>query len=262
MTHTAHEHSLRTRQYANDANLSARISLHRRFSVSHESWYAWLLRQMNLSGNPRIVDIGCGNAGLWQSSVGLLPPLSAILCDFSLGMLKAAERAVAEGPMSFPLVQAHAAKLPFPDRMFDLALANHMLYHVQEVDHALEELHRVLRVNGALYASTNGIAHLQELDAVATAVGLATFGDHAHSFSLSSGPKHLAQLFQDVTVVRYPNHLEVTDAQAALDYLSSAVEPTPSQSRQVLSLVQGEIQMRGYFRVTIESGLIAARRAA
>jgi ubiquinone/menaquinone biosynthesis C-methylase UbiE len=262
MTRTAPEHSLRTRQYADDANLSARISLHRRFSVSREPWYGWLFRQMDLSGNPRIVDIGCGNAGFWQSAVGLLPSLSAILCDFSLGMLKAAGRAVAQTPMSFPLVQAHAAKLPFPDCMFDLALANHMLYHVQEVDHALEELHRILRANGVLYASTNGPAHLRELDAVATAVGLATCGDHAQNFSLSSGPKHLARLFQDVSVVRYPNHLEVTDAQAALEYLSSAAEPTPSQSRQLLGLVQGEIQMRGYFGVTIESGLIAARRAA
>jgi ubiquinone/menaquinone biosynthesis C-methylase UbiE len=164
--------------------------------------------------------------------------------------------------MTLVLLQANAASLPFCDRVFDVVLANHMLYHIEEVDHALEELHRVLTANGMLYASTNGPAHLRELDAVATSVGVSTLGDLTEKFGLGSGSKRIARLFHDVTVARYPNQLKVTDAQAVLDYIASVGEPTPSQSRALLGRVHREIQERGYFGVTIESGLISARRAA
>ncbi len=262
MTNSESEHSLRTRQYADDANLSRRISLHRRFSVNREPWYSWLFGQLDLSGEPQVVDVGCGNGGLWHVNQGRLPPLRATLCDFSEGMLIAASRAVDLGSGAFTLVQAHAAKLPFVDGSFDVVLANHMLYHVQQVDQAVEELHRVLRADGLLCASTNGPTHLRELDSVAAAVGLATLGDHSEVFSLSSGPDRLARLFRDVKVIRYPNRLEVTDAHAAVDYIASTAEPTPSQSGELLRLVQARIEARGHFRVTIESGLITGRRAA
>ncbi len=54
-------------------------------------------------------------------------------------------------------------ELHFGDGEFDCAVAAWMLYHVPEVDRALDELARVLRPGGALVAVTNFEDHLAEL---------------------------------------------------------------------------------------------------
>lgn len=53
--------------------------------------------------------------------------------------------------------------LPFEDGSFDCAVAAWMLYHVHDVERALDELARVLRPGGRLVAVTNFSDHLQEL---------------------------------------------------------------------------------------------------
>lgn len=53
--------------------------------------------------------------------------------------------------------------LPFPDASFDCVVAAWMLYHVPDIDRALDELVRVLRPGGRLVAVTNHRDHLQEL---------------------------------------------------------------------------------------------------
>lgn len=53
--------------------------------------------------------------------------------------------------------------LPFDDGEFDCAVAAWMLYHVPDVEQALDELARVLRPGGRLVAVTNDSDHLAEL---------------------------------------------------------------------------------------------------
>jgi SAM-dependent methyltransferase len=53
--------------------------------------------------------------------------------------------------------------LPFPGGEFDCAVAAWMLYHVPDVERALDELARVLRPGGRLVAVTNYSDHLAEL---------------------------------------------------------------------------------------------------
>lgn len=53
--------------------------------------------------------------------------------------------------------------LPFADGEFDCAAAAWMLYHVADIEQALDELARVLRRGGQLIAVTNYSDHLAEL---------------------------------------------------------------------------------------------------
>lgn len=46
--------------------------------------------------------------------------------------------------------------IPFEDGSFDFAIANHMLYHVPDLDKAIGEVHRVLKPDGVFYATTTG----------------------------------------------------------------------------------------------------------
>ena len=67
--------------------------------------------------------------------------------------------------------QADASALPFPDSNFDLVIANHMLYHLDSPEAAVEEFTRVLRPGGQLRVSLNGRDHIEELLALGAAVG-------------------------------------------------------------------------------------------
>jgi SAM-dependent methyltransferase len=53
--------------------------------------------------------------------------------------------------------------LPFGNGEFDCAVAAWMLYHVSDVEQALDELARVIRPGGRLVAVTNGLDHMGEL---------------------------------------------------------------------------------------------------
>ena len=105
-----------------------------------------------LAYGAEVLEVGCGTGALWANVAPLLPDLRLTLTDLSEGMLAAAERAVS------PLTNVAVAgvrtcdvqELPFPDRSFDVAVANHMLYHVPDPLLAAAELARVLRPGGVL----------------------------------------------------------------------------------------------------------------
>jgi SAM-dependent methyltransferase len=52
-----------------------------------------------------------------------------------------------------PFVQADAARLPFPDAVFDAVISNHSLEHFSHLDLALQEIGRVLKPGAALFVS-------------------------------------------------------------------------------------------------------------
>jgi SAM-dependent methyltransferase len=56
-----------------------------------------------------------------------------------------------------------AQAIPFEDETFDAVIANHMLYHVPDRLRALGEMRRVLRSDGAFYATTVGDRHMMQL---------------------------------------------------------------------------------------------------
>lgn len=51
--------SLKT-QYQNATNISARIRLHRDYSMNKEGWFSWVFRQLDLTPGLKILEIGCG----------------------------------------------------------------------------------------------------------------------------------------------------------------------------------------------------------
>ena len=55
---TSMENSL-NRQYQNASNVSARIRLHRLYSVNKQGWFPWLFEQMHLRSGMKILELGC-----------------------------------------------------------------------------------------------------------------------------------------------------------------------------------------------------------
>src|SRR5712692_1376907 len=57
------------------------------------------------------------------------------------------------GPGANSLVQADAASLPFRSRTFDAVILNHSIEHFDNLKRALQEVGRVLKREGAVFAS-------------------------------------------------------------------------------------------------------------
>jgi SAM-dependent methyltransferase len=164
---------------------------------------------------------------------------------------------------SADLAVADAQALPFADRSFDVAIANHVLYHVPDRPRALAELARVLRPGGRLYAATVGRGHLEEIRQLLVRVSAPAWPDSAERFGLETGPLQLEQLFGDVRVERYPSTLVVTEAEPLVAYCISMRDASgldEGRTRHLRRLVEDAIARGGSIRIRVATGLICARR--
>lgn len=248
-------------QYRNGSNLQARINLHARFSTNTGNWYHWVFDQVQLPPDAAVLELGCGTGLLWRETMRRIPPSwNLTLSDLSPGMLEEARRTLHEvqRPCTFALVDAQ--QIPFADDSFDVVIANHMLYHVPDVDTALAEIRRVLRPAGRCYAVTNGSAHLQELDDFLPDSAPRCFGNE-YSFSLDNGRDKLARHFASVTLQHYDDALVVTEAEPLIAYILSSLvisDLDEADRGEIIGRVEAELARHGAIHITKDSGIFEA----
>ena len=109
-----------------------------------------------LVGDARILEVGCGT-GAMAERINALPGVTLVATDFSERFV---ELTAARG---VDARQADICYLPFDDASFDVVYAGWMLYHVRDLERALNEVRRVLRPGGTFVAVTNGNDHLADL---------------------------------------------------------------------------------------------------
>lgn len=254
---------LRDHQYRDSTNLSARANLHQQFSTNPLAWPRWVFGQIKLAPGVRVLELGCGNAALWQENRDRLPSDCAItLSDFSSGMLQTAREQLGQLAARFDWEIIDAQAIGHATGTFDVVIANHMLYHVPDRDRAISEIQRVLRDGGTLYAATNGAAHMRELDDLLSAVAPEVQRDDTRShFTLENGAQQLGRSFATVTVTPYPDALDVPIAEPLIEYILStaAAELLDEQKlAQIRAAIDGEITAHGSFRISKSVGLFTA----
>lgn len=69
-------------QYKNATNISARIRLHRDYSVNKEGWFPWLFSNLHLKSGMKVLELGAGNGALWSQNIDKVPAgVNIILSD-------------------------------------------------------------------------------------------------------------------------------------------------------------------------------------
>lgn len=110
-----------------------------------------LIAELNLKGDERALDVGCGPGGLTLRLAQSLPGGTVVGVDINekvVGIARA--KAEEEGLENISFHQEDALALSFADESFDLVVSSFLLPWVPDPDRALAEIHRVLKRKGKI----------------------------------------------------------------------------------------------------------------
>jgi SAM-dependent methyltransferase len=260
MSRLTNQTYLKTHQYKNADNLQARIALHERFNVNPYDWHLWVFDQFKLPQEASLLEVGAGTGRLWRQNLSRLPAGWQItLSDFSDGMLQQAQENLHAAPQ-FDFDVIDVQQIPWADSSCDAVIANHMLYHVPNREQALQEIHRILKPGGKLYAATNGATHLQELYRLMSQV-VPSRDSFSDPFQLENGAQQLSEHFADVTCHLYDNALRITELKPLVMYILSKQDAEIEAKIDELShLIEQQLKTQGAIYVTKSTGLFEAQK--
>lgn len=212
------------RYYETDAYLRIEDETQAKYAVPKCDFVSWTLDTLAWQADDRVLDIGCGRGDHYSQLMCRAPEITYFALDLSSFMLR---NHPAQGDR---LALGDALQLPYADDSFDVVMANHVLYHLDNIDHGLDEIKRVLKPGGKMLATTNSIHNLPELQVLfrRAIVLLSANGAHAHpptlpsdSFALENGTRMLARHFYAVVRHDLPGQLIFDDVDPAMEYLDS-----------------------------------------
>lgn len=256
---------LREQQYRTPGNLNARASLHQRFRTNPYPWHRWVFDQIHPPENARIIDIGCGPAYLWAENMERIPASwSIILLDLSSGMVTTARDSLNDRGVSFSV--GDVQQIPIASKQFDVVIANHMLFHVPEIQRALAEIGRILKPGGRLHATANGFRNLIEIwkwvaEAVPSRNDILTSREAVFGFSLENGKAHLSHHFSSVKLIRYPDTLKIDEVQPLVDFVASSnvqVKLSEDELAMYKAFLEQKIAAEKVLKVTKDMGIFVA----
>lgn len=212
---------LRRQTYANEESLRVRNETHEQYTVPKVNFAEWALGMVHWRGDEHVLDVGCGTGRYRNELLRILPSITYTGIDFSPAMVN--------NKPGHALADVQA--LPFHDGTFDVVMANHMLYHVPDIDLAIRECQRVLKPDGILLATTNSEHTMPEFHALfrRAIVLLSDPGTRnnepppaAHLvFSLENGTRQLARHFYAVVRYDLPGSLVFPNTDPVIAYLES-----------------------------------------
>ncbi|WP_051392754.1 class I SAM-dependent methyltransferase [Glycomyces arizonensis] len=213
----------------------------------------------------RILDVGCGSGRYLSRLREAFPGAEVIGVDLSPGMLDALPK---------PTVLADVCDLPFESGSADAVLAMHMLYHVPDLQTALDELERVLAPGGTLFTSTLASDDRPEYaalwrQATREALGAESEGPYRvvlDHFSQETAQAMLSERFASVRLHDLPGVIELPEPGplvAAFRSTASFVDMEPGDFERVMAHIEADLERHfateDLFRMTVHTGILECR---
>ena len=136
---------------------------YRETSTHQKEWGARLIEELNLRGNERILDIGCGDGALTTNLADGVSHGSVLGIDASAGMIDTA-RSQKRPNLCFQLLDVLDADFRGE---FDVIFSNATLHWVRDHEMLLPILYRALNENGILRVNFAGDGNCSTLNRVA-----------------------------------------------------------------------------------------------
>lgn len=213
------------RQYASDKLNRDIVEAREKYAVPRVDFVSWALSSVRWQGHESVLDVGCGYGQFYDKLMARIPDGSYYGVDLHAGTLTThpAERS--------RLAVGDAAQLPYASGGFDVVMANHMLYHVADIEGALGEIRRVLKPNGVLMATTHSVQTMPELRSLLrraviiltqqppSAVRMPLTASDL--FGLENGTRMLSRHFYAVARSELPTTMIFTTAEPLMQYVSA-----------------------------------------
>ncbi len=211
-------------QFANDKNLAMRIDFYKKYTTNKYKFTDWLFDKYKFKENMSILELGCGNGSHWDGKIEKLPRgCKLILSDFSDGMLNLVKEKFSLDYKNVSIEKIDIQSIPFEDESFDMVIANHMLFHVPDLNKALLEVKRVLKEGGYFYSATDGNGGMRPFlhEAIKKFEPETEAYSEQLSFNLKNGAEILSQYFNHVEKFNYENTLAITKTEDLIEWLKS-----------------------------------------
>lgn len=211
------------KQFSNDKNLAMRIDFYKKYTTNKYKFADWLFDKYEFKENYSILELGCGNGSHWEGKIETLPTgCKLILSDFSDGMLDLVKEKYSEYKnVTFQKIDIQS--IPFDENSFDIIIANHMLFHVPDLNKALSEVQRVLKKGGYFYSATDGNGGMRPFlhEAIKKFDATSEAFTEKLPFNLQNGSEILSRYFPNVEKFEYENVLAITKTEDLIEWLKS-----------------------------------------
>ncbi|MDD5597642.1 MAG: methyltransferase domain-containing protein [Victivallaceae bacterium] len=150
-----------------------------RVSTHQKEWGNKLISELKLSGNERILDLGCGDGKLSVNLSRLVPGGYVLGIDASQGMIDAAKQK-AKNNLEFKLMDINELELP---GKFDVIFSNAALHWIKDHRKLWENVKNILSDNGIVrfnFAAAGNCAHF--FKTVRTAIMLDEYKEYFRDF--------------------------------------------------------------------------------
>ena len=149
-------------------------------SAHQKEWGERLIGELDLRGDERVLDLGCGDGVLTVRIAGLVPAGQVVGIDASQGMIDAALPR-ARGNLSFRLLDING--MDFVEE-FDVVFSNAALHWVLDHEKLLAKVRRALRPSGRVRFNFAGDGNCANFFAVVReAISLPAYGEDFASFA-------------------------------------------------------------------------------
>ena len=172
--------------------------------ISGRRLETWALGLLPVKASSTVLDAGCGWGRFTWPLIELFSLASNnVTCvDSSFGMIETSAEEAERRWHRPGFASADIQALPFATSCFDIAMANHVLYHLTDIHAGVLELARVLKENGSFLATTNSdevsVPVLEFHYAALDKLGIHYESQARSPFSMENGAEILASGFNEV----------------------------------------------------------------
>lgn len=178
------------------------------------------LDRLDLAGDERVLDVGCGSGRVTERLMERIPRGAAIALDGSASMLEEAARRLSRFGDRVTYVQADLASPPLPiDGRVDAIMSTATLHWVLDHDALFEGIGGALRSDGQLSFQCGGQGNVENAMAAVRAAGVETAGAF-HMAGVEETTRRLqANGFTDIDAWLQPHAIAFETRGEMLDYM-------------------------------------------
>jgi ubiquinone/menaquinone biosynthesis C-methylase UbiE len=247
--------------YIKNNTLSKRQNLHDKYSVNKYGWHNWVFDQYEIKENINILELGSGSGTTWIGKENKIPlNVNIILSDISPLMIEKLEEKF-NGCNNFSFEIIDIQNILFGNEVFDIVIANHMLYHVPDIKKGLFEIKRVLKKDGVLYTTTLGENSLIELQDIYKEYKNEFKFQYTKncSFTMENGENILKSQFNNIKKIFYIDSLEVTDINDLMEYIISYNKINKDIYNKIYENIKNKFNENNIFKIRKEQGMFICK---